>query len=99
MAATRINVQAITDRINNANKQLSDQETTLGDIDKTINTMEGVWEAEDQRVYAERFRSRKQKIDNFNRSVAESLKAIQTYVDDCVSADDQTGRDLRNVSW
>ena len=99
MAATKINVQVVRDSIANANKQISEQESALGDIDSSINSMQGVWEAEDQKAYAERFRDRKQKINDFNRAVGEYLETMQKYVNDCVAADDQTGRDLSSISW
>ena len=99
MAATKINVQAVTDSIANAKKQIANQETALGEIDTSISSMQGVWEAEDQKAYAERFRARKQKINDFNRAVGEYLENMQVYVNDCVAADDQTGIDLSNISW
>ena len=41
MAATKINVQVVRDSIANANKQISEQESALGDIDSSINSMQG----------------------------------------------------------
>ncbi|MBR1418040.1 MAG: hypothetical protein IJ576_03640 [Synergistaceae bacterium] len=99
MAATKINVHNVTDSINNANKQIAEQERALSNIEKNINSMQGVWEAEDQKAYAERFKVRKQKIDDFNIALSEYLKAMQKYVDDCAAADEQTGRDLSGISW
>lgn len=99
MAATIIDVQAINDSISNANRLLSEQEEILDEIDGTVNSMSGVWEAEDQRVYAERFQTTRKKIQDFNSSVSESLRSIKKYVDDCVSADNQTARELRSISW
>lgn len=99
MAATVINVQAVQDSITNANKYIDEQDASLHNIDHTINSMTGVWEAEDQKVYAEQFQATQKKIDSFNQGVREALDAMKKYVDDCVSIDAQTGRDLRNVSW
>ena len=99
MATTTINVSTVMESINNANNNISNQEASLGNIDKTVNAMNGVWEAEDQRAYAEQFQNTKRKIENFNNSVKESLRNMQNYVNDCVSADEQTGQDIRNVSW
>ena len=99
MAATKINVHAVINSITNAEKQIQEQEATLSKIDNTINSNEGVWESEDQRVYAEKFRNRKQKINDFNRAVTEYLSNMRTYVSDCVAADDQTARDLAGISW
>ena len=94
-----INVQAVTDSINDAIKMLSEQEEALGKINNTVDSMNGVWEAEDQRVYSEQFQNTKNKIETFNNSVKDTLQAMQTYVNDCVVADEQTARDLRNISW
>jgi uncharacterized protein YukE len=99
MATTMINVQAVTDSINDAIKMLSEQEEALGKINNTVDSMNGVWEAEDQRVYSEQFQNTKNKIETFNNSVKDTLQAMQTYVNDCVVADEQTARDLRNISW
>ena len=99
MATTTINVSTVMESINNANNNISNQESSLGNIDKTVNSMSGVWEAEDQRAYAEQFQITKKKIENFNNSVKESLRNMQNYVNDCVAADNQTGQDIRNVSW
>lgn len=99
MAATIINVQAIQDSINSANKYIDEQNNSLGSINNTINSMSGVWEAEDQKMYAEQFSSTNKKIETFNQGVKESLDAMKKYVDDCVAIDSQTARDLNNVSW
>lgn len=99
MAATRINVQAITDSITSAMKLLSEQGEALGQIDNTVKSMNGVWKAEDQRVYSEQFQTTKTKIETFNTSVKDTLQNMQTYVNDCSAADDQTARELRNITW
>lgn len=99
MAATIINVQAIQDSINSANRYIDEQNASLSDINNTINSMTGVWEAEDQKMYAEQFNSTQKRIETFNQGVKESLDAIKKYVDDCVAIDSQTARDLNNVSW
>lgn len=97
--ATTINVQAVQESISQSVKYIDLQQKKLADISNIINSMSGIWEAEDQRVYAEQFQNTKNKIEIFNQGVNESLEAIKKYVDDCVSIDSQTGRDLRNVSW
>ena len=99
MAATVINVQAVLDNISSAKKYIDEQNASLNSIKNTVNSMSGIWEAEDQKVYAEQFQSTQKKIETFNNGVVESLDAMKKYVDDCVSIDAQTGRDLRNVSW
>lgn len=99
MAATTINVQAAYDSINSANKYIDEQNNSLSDINNTVNSMSGVWEAADQRAYAEQFRTTRQKISTFNQGLKESLDAMKKYVDDCVAIDSQTARDIRNVSY
>ena len=99
MAATTINVQAAYDSINSANKYIDEQNNSLNDINNTVNSMSGVWEAADQRAYAEQFRTTRQKISTFNQGLKESLDAMKKYVDDCVAIDSQTARDIRNVSY
>ena len=99
MAATTINVPAFRADIFKAQTKIGQQEASLRAIERTINSMNGVWESEDQRVYAEQFQTTKTKIENFNQSVRESLDTMSKYVDDCVALDDQTARNLRNVSW
>ena len=99
MAATIINVQAVRDRLGKSQKELTQQQSSLDKINNVINSMSGVWESEDQRVYAEQFRVTKQKIESFNNYINESLTAIDNFVNDCVTADVQTGRELMNVQW
>ena len=99
MAATIINVQAIQDSINSANRYIDEQNNSLSDINNTINSMSGVWEAEDQKMYAEQFSTTQKRIETFNQGVKESLYAMKKYVDDCAAIDSQTARDLNNVSW
>ena len=97
--ATVINVQSVNETINSVNRQISTQENSLNRIDGIVNSMNGIWEAEDQRVYSEQFQGTKQKIQSFNQGVREALQAMQTYVNDCVNTDRQYGRSLRSVSW
>ena len=99
MAATTINVQAAYDSINSANKFIDDQNNSLDNISSTVNSMTEVWEAADQRAYAEQFRTTQRKISTFNQGLKESLEAMKKYVDDCVAVDSQTARALRNVSY
>ena len=99
MAVTVINVQAVLDNISSAKKYIAEQNASLNNIKNTVNSMSGIWEAEDQKVYAEQFQSTQRKIETFNNGVVESLDSMKKYVDDCVAIDAQTGRDLRNVSW
>ena len=99
MAATIINVQAIQEGINNANRYIDEQISSLNDINNTINSMNGVWEAEDQKMYYDQFQATQKKIENFNQGVRESLDAMKKYIDDCVAVDSQTARDLNNISW
>ena len=99
MAATTINVQAVQDNISQSIKHIETQEKALANISSTINSMNGIWEAEDQRVYSEQFQGTKNKIENFNQGVLESLNAMKQYVNDCVSIDSQTGSNLRNIGW
>ena len=99
MAATTINVQAIQDSINSANKYLEEQNSSIAEISTTINSISYVWEAEDQRVYDEQFKTTQKKIETFNSGVQKSLEAMKTFVNDCVAIDAQTAKALRNVSW
>ena len=99
MSATTINVQAAYDSIDSANKYIDEQNNSLGTISKNVNSMNGVWEAADQRAYAEQFRTTQKRIETFNAGLKESLASMKKYVDDCVAIDSKTARDLRNVSY
>ena len=99
MAITMINVQAVRDKLEKSQKELTQQQSSLDKINNVINSMSGIWESEDQRVYAEQFQATKRKIESFNSYINESLTAIDNFVNDCVTADAQTGRELRNVHW
>ena len=99
MPTTVINVSTVEEITSKVIKQIQAQEDSLNNIDRIINSMEGVWESESQKVYAEKFRQTKARIQNFNESINESLNDMRTFVDDCVSVDEQTARELRNISW
>ena len=99
MPTTIINVNAVEESTARALKQVQAQEDALSNIDRVINSMEGVWESEAQKVYTDKFREAKAKIQKFNTSVNESLENMRNFVNECVTADEQTALELRNVSW
>ena len=99
MPTTIINVQAVEETISKANEQITSQEESLNEIDRIINSMEGSWESEAQRAYADSFRTSKQRIESFNESLRTELKTMQGFVDECLSADELTARELRRISW
>ena len=99
MPTTIININAVEESTARARKQIESQENALNEIDRIVNSMEGVWESEAQKVYADRFRDAKTRIHNFNESLNQSLENMKTFVSDCIMTDEQTARELRNVSW
>ena len=99
MPATVINVTAVENSTVQVLKQITAQEDALAGIDRIVNSMEGVWESEAQQAYAESFRATKQRIQGFNLSMIDSVSNIRSFVNDCVLADEQTARELRNVRW
>ena len=99
MPTTVININAVEESTARAIKQIEAQGNALNEIDRIVNSMEGVWESEAQKVYADRFREAKTRIQNFNQSLNESLESMRTFVSDCIMADNQTARELLNVSW
>ncbi len=99
MPTTIINVNAVEESTARALKQVQAQEDALNNIERVINSMEGVWESESQKVYTDKFREAKTRIQKFNTSINESLENMRNFVNECVLADEQTARELRNVSW
>ncbi len=99
MPTTVININAVEESTARAIKRIEEQENALNAIDSIVNSMEGVWESDAQKVYADRFREAKTRIQNFNASLSQSLENMRTFVSDCVMTDNQTARELRNVSW
>ncbi len=99
MPTTIININAIEESMARAIKQIEAQENALNEIDRIVNSMEGVWESDAQKVYADRFRDAKTRIQNFNQSLNESLENMRSFVSDCIMADNQTARELLNISW
>ncbi len=99
MPATIINVTAVDESISRVFKQIGLQQDALENIDRIINSMEGVWESEAQQVYAESFRETRRRIEGFNGTMGKSLEDIQNFVSECVAADEQTARELRGVNW
>lgn len=99
MPTTIINVDAVNDSTARAIKQIEIQKNSLDEIDRIVNSMEGVWESEAQKVYTDKFREFKAKIQNFNESIDESLKDMDDFVSECVRVDEQTARELRNITW
>ena len=99
MPTTVINVNAVEESTSRALRYVSEQKDALNNIDRIVNTMEDAWDSEAQRAYVESFRSSKDKIESFNESVKQSVNNMRDFVDDCVSADELTAREIRNVSW
>lgn len=99
MPATIINIKAVEDSTERVLKQISEQESALSEIDRIVNSMEGVWQSGAQEVYADSFRQVKQRIEDFNRSMNESVENMRGFVDECISVDELTAREIRNVSW
>ena len=99
MPATIINVSAVEESIAQALKFVSEQQDTLNQIDKIVNNMEDSWESDSQRSYVESFRTFRGRIENFNDSVNQSIENMSSFVTECVSADEQTAREIRGVSW
>lgn len=99
MPTTVINIDAVEESTAKAMKQIETQKTALNEIDRIVNSMEGVWESKSQKVYADKFRELKTRIENFNTSLNDSLESMRSFVSDCVLADEQTARELRGVSW
>ena len=99
MPTTIINVTAVEESTARALKQLQTQEDALNNIDSVINSMESVWESESQKVYTDKFREVRARVQKFNTSVNDSLNNMRNFVTECVAADDQTARELRSVSW
>lgn len=99
MAATIINVQAVEESIRKAEEQILHQEDALNEIDRIINSMEASWESESQRSFAESFRVSKQKIETFSETFKGELGSMKTFLDETLSADELTARELRSISW
>lgn len=99
MPATVINVSAVDESTSRALRLVSEQQDSLSAIDRIINSMEDAWESEAQRAYAESFRATKERIENFNQSVIQSVENMRSFVDECVSADELTAREIRGVTW
>ena len=99
MPTTIINVDAVNDSTARAIKQIQNQKNSLDEIDGVISSMEEAWESEAQRTFADKFRELKTKILNFTESIDESLKGMNDFVSECVRVDEQTARELRNISW
>lgn len=99
MSATVINVQAAGESIRKAEEQLALQEEALKEIDLIINSMEASWESESQRAFADSFRVSKQRIQTFNETLRDELGSMKTFLDETLSADELTARELRSISW
>ena len=99
MPTTIISVSAVEESTARALRLVSEQQDSLSAIDRIINSMEDAWESEAQRAYAESFRATKERIENFNQSVIQSVENMRSFVDECVSADELTAREIRGVTW
>ena len=99
MAATVINVSAVEESTARALRFVSEQQDSLNAIDRVINNMGNAWESEAQKAFAESFRTTREKIDTFSRSVTQSVENMKTFVSECVNADELTAREIRGVNW
>lgn len=99
MAATMINVTVVTECIAKARRHIADQRASLSDIESALNTMQGIWDAEEQYICAKRFAESKKKFDAFNDGMSATIEKLHAYINDCVYADGLSARDLRAISW
>ncbi len=99
MVATVINVMAVQESISRILREIAGQESTLNRMDNVVNSMEGVWESEAQKEYAESFRRTKQEIDIFNTTMKETLEKMGGFVSECLETDEQTASALRGINW
>ena len=99
MPTTVINVSAVEESTKRALDYVAEQQELLGAIDRVVNTMEDAWDSDAQRAYAESFRRSRERIEKFNDSVNASLNNMRLFVDDCVSADELTAREILSVVW
>ena len=99
MPATVINVDAVEESTSKALNYVKEQEDALESINRIVNTMEDAWESDSQRAYADSFRQSREKIQHFNESVTQSINNMRNFVNDCVSADELTAREILGVSW
>lgn len=99
MGTTRINVEEAIESVTNARRHLEEQRSSLDSISSTLNTMQGIWDAADQRACADRFATSKKNFDSFNDRVSDIFNEIESYANDCLSTDSQAARLLSNVSW
>lgn len=99
MPTTIISVSAVEENTARALRLVSEQQDSLNAIDRIINNMEDAWESDSQRAYAESFRRSRERIQNFNESVIQSVENMRSFVSDCVNADELTAREIRGVTW
>ncbi len=99
MPATVINVQTVEENVSKAMEYITSQEESLAEIDRIVNSMEASWESEAQRAYADSFRASKQRIEAFNETLRGEIQKIQGFVDETLTADELTARELRSISW
>ena len=76
-------------------KCLQEQEQALAEIVSVIGSMEDVWESESQRVYTERFRDSREKIQNFIVSFREDFTNMEKYVRDWIAYDEWIAKKLK----
>ena len=76
-------------------KYLQEQEQALAEIASVINSMEDVWESESQRVYTERFRDSREKIQNFIGSFRDDFTNMERYVRDWSAYDEWIAKKLK----
>ncbi|MBQ7214906.1 MAG: hypothetical protein IJS39_02855 [Synergistaceae bacterium] len=99
MPATIINVSAVEDSTSKALEHVRAQQDILEGINTTVNTMDGVWQSQAQREFADSFRQSRERIERFNESVIQSVNNMRSFVTECVSADELTAKEILGVSW
>ena len=99
MPTTVINVSAVEESTARALRFVSEQQDSLNAIDRIINNMEDAWASEAQQAFTESFRTTRERIDTFNRSINQSVENMRTFTAECVSADELTAREIRSINW
>ena len=88
MAGVKIDVARFAVDGEHIFKEFEKQAAALQEIETVISSIEDAWESEAQRLYADRFRASKKRIEEFNDTLREDFVNMEKYVRDWVVYDE-----------
>jgi uncharacterized protein YukE len=99
MAVIKINVSETLDCVNNALKEIDEQDSIIKQVADNITSLDGEWESETKLRYVENFHKSRAEMERFNDTQRSYFKMMQTFADECSTTDNAVRDLLKSTTW